>query len=75
MLTFSDINNRKNVELQKNYEELNCLFPKKMSNKTTFQDFCLAWKSRFPQSELPAAWEEDVRSNLAKHKAKVESLR
>ena len=46
-----------------------------MSNSDTFQDFCLAWRSRFPNSELPAAWEEDVRANLAKHKAKVESLR
>ena len=46
-----------------------------MSSSDTFQDFCQAWRSRFPHSELPAAWEEDVRANLAKHKAKVESLR
>ena len=46
-----------------------------MSNSDTFQDFCQAWRSRFPHSELPAAWEEDVRANLAKHQAKVDSLR
>ena len=46
-----------------------------MSNSDTFQDFCLAWRSRFPHSELPAAWEEDVRANLAKHQARVDSLR
>ena len=45
-----------------------------MSNSDTFQDFCQAWRSRFPHSELPAAWEEDVRANLAKHKAKVNIL-
>ena len=46
-----------------------------MSNSDTFQDFCQAWRSRFPHSELPAAWEEDVRANLAKHQARVDSLR
>jgi len=45
-----------------------------MSNDT-FQDFCQAWTSRFPNSELPAAWEEDVRANLAKHQAQVECLK
>ena len=45
-----------------------------MSNDT-FQDFCQAWTSRFPSSELPAAWEEDVRANLAKHKTKVDCLK
>ena len=44
-----------------------------MSNDT-FQDFCQAWTSRFPSSELPAAWEEDVRANLAKHQTEVECL-
>ena len=46
-----------------------------MSSSDTFQDFCVAWRSRFPHSELPAAWEEDVRANLAKHQARVTSLR
>ena len=46
-----------------------------MSSSDTFQDFCVAWRSRFPHSELPAAWEEDVRANLAKHQARVASLR
>ena len=31
--------------------------------------------ARFPGSELPAAWEEDVRANLKKHKTKVAILR
>lgn len=43
--------------------------------KSTFADFCEAWGSRFPGSELPAAWEEDVRANLKKHKTKVSILR
>ena len=38
-----------------------------MSSFSIFQ----AWTSRFPQSELPAAWEEDVRANLSKHRTKV----
>ncbi len=40
-----------------------------------FSDFCEAWVSRFPGSELPAAWEEDVRANLKKHRTKVAILR
>ena len=40
-----------------------------------FTDFCQAWVARFPGSELPAAWEEDVRANLKKHKTKVAILR
>ena len=40
-----------------------------------FSDFCQAWVARFPGSELPAAWEEDVRANLKKHKTKVAILR
>ena len=40
---------------------------KAMSSFSIFQ----AWTSRFPQSELPAAWEEDVRANLSKHRTKV----
>ena len=45
------------------------------SNPSVFSDFCQAWVSRFPGSELPAAWEEDVRANLKKHKTKVAILR
>ena len=38
---------------------------------SVYSDFCQAWISRFPGSDLPAAWEEDVRANLKKHKSKV----
>ena len=44
-------------------------------NSGVFTDFCQAWVARFPGSELPAAWEEDVRANLKKHKTKVAILR
>ncbi|QQP52273.1 Active breakpoint cluster regionrelated proteinlike, partial [Caligus rogercresseyi] len=40
-----------------------------------FIDFREAWDSRYPGSELPVAWEEDVRANLEKHESKVLSLR
>ena len=48
-----------------------------MSNPSmsVYSDFCQAWVSRFPHSDLPAAWEEDVRANLKKHKAKVAVLK
>ena len=47
-----------------------------MSNPSSvYSDFCQAWVSRFPHSDLPAAWEEDVRANLKKHKSKVAVLR
>ena len=36
------------------------------SNSGVFSDFCQAWMARFPGSELPTAWEEDVRANLVK---------
>lgn len=42
---------------------------------SVFGDFRRVWVKRFPNSELPAAWEEDVRANLAKHKQKVAVLR
>ncbi len=45
------------------------------SNSSVFSDFCQAWVARFPGSELPAAWEEDVRANLKRHKTKVAILR
>ena len=46
-----------------------------MATSDTFTDFCQAWTARFPDSELPAAWEEDVRANLAKHRARTAQLR
>ncbi|XP_018325417.1 active breakpoint cluster region-related protein [Agrilus planipennis] len=42
---------------------------------SVFGDFQQVWSQRFPQSSLPAAWEEDVRANLAKHKQKVSLLK
>lgn len=42
---------------------------------SVFGDFQRVWVQRFPESALPAAWEEDVRANLAKHKQKVAVLR
>lgn len=42
---------------------------------SVFGDFQRVWVQRFPDSALPAAWEEDVRANLAKHKQKVAVLR
>lgn len=42
---------------------------------SVFGDFQQVWSQRFPHSSLPAAWEEDVRANLAKHKQKVSLLR
>ncbi|GJQ70902.1 EG:23E12.2 [Trypoxylus dichotomus] len=42
---------------------------------SVFGDFQQVWLQRFPQSDLPARWEEDVRANLAKHKQKVTTLK
>lgn len=42
---------------------------------SVFGDFQRVWMQRFPESALPAAWEEDVRANLSKHKQKVAILR
>lgn len=42
---------------------------------SVFGDFQQVWSQRFPHSTLPAAWEEDVRANLAKHKQKVSLLK
>lgn len=42
---------------------------------SVFSDFCQAWGARFPGSQLPDAWEEDVRANLKKHSTKVAILR
>lgn len=42
---------------------------------SAFRDFQTAWRERFPGCELPKAWEEDVRSNLSKHRQQVTSLK
>ncbi|XP_015597248.1 active breakpoint cluster region-related protein [Cephus cinctus] len=42
---------------------------------SVFGDFQRVWVQRFPDSALPAAWEEDVRANLVKHKQKVAALK
>ena len=42
---------------------------------SVFQDFQKEWAHRFPGSELPSAWEDDVRANLSKHQAKVAQLK
>jgi hypothetical protein len=40
------------------------------TNSGVFSDFCQAWMARFPGSELPTAWEEDVRANLVRNSKK-----
>lgn len=42
---------------------------------SVFGDFQQVWSQRFPQSDLPDAWEEDIRANLEKHNLKVANLR
>ncbi|XP_023247282.1 active breakpoint cluster region-related protein [Copidosoma floridanum] len=42
---------------------------------SVFGDFQRVWVERFPDSALPAAWEEDVKANLIKHKHKVALLK
>ena len=42
---------------------------------SVFCEFHKAWRARFPGHELPAAWEEDVRANLAKHRSRVALLK
>lgn len=42
---------------------------------SVYGDFRNVWVRRFPGSELPAAWEDDVRANLTKHRQKVTALR
>lgn len=43
--------------------------------KGVLSDFQSAWMARFPGCDLPSAWEEDVRSNLMKHRKQVEVLK
>lgn len=45
--------------------------PRASGGMSVFGDFQRVWVQRFPDSALPAAWEEDVRANLVKHKQKV----
>ena len=42
---------------------------------SVFAEFHKAWLVRFPGKDLPSAWEEDVRANLAKHRARAAILR
>ncbi|XP_066963866.1 active breakpoint cluster region-related protein isoform X1 [Macrobrachium rosenbergii] len=42
---------------------------------SVFSEFHKAWRARFPGNDLPAAWEEDVRANLTKHRARVALLK
>lgn len=42
---------------------------------SVFCEFHKAWRARFPGHELPGAWEEDVRTNLAKHRARAALLK
>ncbi|KAJ8883496.1 hypothetical protein PR048_015340 [Dryococelus australis] len=42
---------------------------------SVFGDFRAVWAQRFPGSELPAAWEQDVRANLSKHRQRAAVLR
>lgn len=42
---------------------------------SVFSEFHKAWRARFPGNDLPAAWEEDVRANLAKHRSRVAVLK
>jgi hypothetical protein len=41
---------------------------------STLGDFLKVWERRFPGSDLPSDWEDDVRVNLSKHRQKVRSL-
>ncbi|CAL8077876.1 unnamed protein product [Orchesella dallaii] len=41
---------------------------------SAINDFNKVWVQKFPGSELPPAWEEDVKNNLAKHKKRVQEL-
>jgi len=40
-----------------------------------FGDFQSAWSVRFPGCELPRSWEEDIRSNLDRHRTRVSLLK
>ncbi|KAJ9596922.1 hypothetical protein L9F63_012047, partial [Diploptera punctata] len=61
--------------LWKKYAIVRCVLKFVKTEMSVFGDFRNVWVQRFPGSDLPAAWEEDVRANLAKHKQKVAVLR
>lgn len=42
---------------------------------SVFQEFCQAWRVKFPGETLPAVWEEDIRANLSRHRQKLEVLK
>ncbi|RWS02447.1 active breakpoint cluster region-related protein-like protein, partial [Dinothrombium tinctorium] len=42
---------------------------------SVFKDFQSAFKQRFPDNDLPKAWEDDVRCNLDKHRHKLQMLK
>lgn len=42
---------------------------------SVFGGFQEVWSQKHPHNALPAAWEEDIRANLEKHKQKVVMLR
>lgn len=42
---------------------------------SVFGGFQEVWSKKYPHSALPAAWEEDIRANLDKHKQKVTTLK
>ncbi|PSN30679.1 hypothetical protein C0J52_20850 [Blattella germanica] len=62
-------------DLWKNNAIIKCALYFVKTEMSVFGDFRNVWVQRFPGSDLPAAWEEDVRANLAKHKQKVAVLR
>lgn len=41
---------------------------------SAINDFNKVWEQKFPGSQLPPAWEEDVKYNLATHKKRVQEL-
>ncbi|RWS31431.1 active breakpoint cluster region-related protein-like protein [Leptotrombidium deliense] len=46
-----------------------------MASMNVFKDFQKEWSRRFPDNDLPKAWEDDVRSNLDKHRHKLQLLK
>ena len=42
---------------------------------SVFNEFCQAWRLKFPGETLPGVWEEDLRANLIKHKQKLQALK
>lgn len=40
-----------------------------------FEEFCKAWKAEFPAEDLPTVWDEDIGTNLQRHKKNLEYLK